>query len=139
MDVMMETHNPHEKFMLMLLERMEALEDKMEIILGNIKHKSSVKYVVLIHVEHLDPGKHTCIFDCLQNYFDIILCFFGLDSFQFVVHNNNYLIHIDEVMKVLFDTCAIRVSRIRIDKNINMNEVTCIMNGEDEYKIQKSK
>ena len=128
-------NNPYERFMIMILERMEKFEDKMELVIGNLKQKDGVSYVLRIKTIGLDAIHYNKINILIKQYLNADLVFFGEQMIQVLVHNNKHLLYIDTLFKELLNNCAIKVSQIAIENELDLDTGIKLVNNNINYKL----
>jgi hypothetical protein len=123
----------------MILERLEKLEDKMSLVLHNLKDKSGLCYVITMKTKGLTNENLRFVQKYLETFFDTQLIFFGEEVIQMIVHNNKYLIMLDDVMKSLYEKHQIRVGHVGIENEFKLVENSCIYNDNTLFTITPKK
>jgi len=128
-------NNPYERFMLMILERMDKLEDRMMLLLGNINEKKGVCYVLRMKTFNMDITKHDSIKKLIHKYFDTDMLVFAENEVQMLVHNNKSLVYLDDIMKDAHKIYDVRIGHIGIENCLNLETGMLLLNGDKKYRI----
>ncbi len=131
-------NNPYERFMIMILERLEKLEDNMEnidnkmsIVMGNLTSNNKNIHLIfkIILDRKLDVNKMESVYNFLHSELACTQCFFSLDfhtSIQIICTDNSALQKFSNVIDKFKSELKIMISKISIEPDIafdNIHEV----------------
>ena len=132
--------NPYERFMIMILERLEAVEDtltnfqtKMTATIAAVGDKKCS--VIDFNIVGLKEENYKNVSDCLGKL-GCVMFFFGENTVQTIVSDNKCLVILDEISKDL-NKYNVRLSSVSIKNCVDMKRVSYILNNNEEYKLYR--
>lgn len=125
-------NNPYERFMIMILERLEKLEDRMEkldnkmsIVIGNISNNIKNVHVIfkIVLDKRIDIDKIDTIYNFLHKELSCTQCFFSLhthtSSIQLVCTDTNVFQKFSDMLDKFKHDNKITINSISIEPDVS--------------------
>ena len=131
--------NPHDRFLIMILERLEAVENAINSFQTNMTcniaalNDKQSHSVINLKLGGLIEEKYNNICECLK-VLGCTMFFFGEDNLQTLVVDNKYLVMLEDISKDLTKH-GVRLNSLSIESKIDLEKVTWIVNNQKQYNV----